>query len=69
MISSDLSKVTLDAHETVSKIGDMVIPTPTNEPIIGVIDNLFDENVYFSEWVDNTDYLDEYELGRDKDTY
>lgn len=28
------------------------IDKPTNEPVIGVIDTLFDENVYFSEWVD-----------------
>lgn len=27
------------------------IPHPTNEPTIGVIDTMFDENVYFSEWV------------------
>ncbi len=35
------------------------IPSPTNEPIIGVIDTLFDENVYFSEWVDFTNMVDE----------
>ncbi len=28
------------------------IPTPQNEPTIGVIDTLFDDNVYFSEWVE-----------------
>ena len=28
------------------------IPHPTNEPTIGVIDTMFDERVYFSEWVD-----------------
>lgn len=27
------------------------IPSPNNEPTIGVIDTLFDETVYFSEWV------------------
>lgn len=27
------------------------IPNPLNEPTIGVIDTLFDENVYFSKWV------------------
>lgn len=27
------------------------IPDPTNEPIIGVIDTLFDTRVYFSKWV------------------
>lgn len=34
------------------------IPTPTNQPIIGVIDTLFDKNVYFSDWVDYKEVLD-----------
>ena len=29
----------------------MTIPPPVNEPIIGVIDTMFDESVYFSQWV------------------
>lgn len=28
------------------------IPDPENEPIVGVIDTLFDDRVYFSRWVD-----------------
>lgn len=28
------------------------IPEPANEPVIGVIDTLFDTNVYFSKWVE-----------------
>lgn len=35
------------------------IPTPTNEPIIGVIDSNFDSKVYFSEWVDVHNYVDD----------
>lgn len=35
------------------------IPSPTNEPTIGVIDTLFDESVYFKEWVDYEDMIDE----------
>lgn len=35
------------------------IPNPTNEPTIGVIDTLFDESVYFKEWVEYEDMLDE----------
>lgn len=34
------------------------IPSPNNEPTIGVIDTLFDEKVYFSEWVSFTNTLD-----------
>jgi len=35
------------------------IPKPKNEPIIGVIDTLFDDRVYFSEWVEYRNMLDE----------
>ncbi|MGL4868067.1 MAG: S8 family peptidase, partial [Cetobacterium sp.] len=31
------------------------IPDPSNEPTIGVIDTLFDEDVYFSKWVEYFD--------------
>ena len=33
------------------------IPDPQNEPIIGVIDTLFDKSVYFSKWVEYEDLL------------
>ena len=33
------------------------IPSPDGEPFIGVIDTLFNEGVYFSEWVDYQDYM------------
>lgn len=33
------------------------IPGPNSEPVIGVIDTLFNENVYFSEWVDYQDCM------------
>ncbi len=35
------------------------IPAPSIEPTIGVIDTLFDECVYFSEWVDYYDMVDD----------
>lgn len=35
------------------------IPSPTIEPVIGVIDTLFDTNVYFSEWVEYHDMVDD----------
>ena len=37
----------------------MSIPSPTIEPTIGVIDTLFDKSVYFSEWVDYHDMVDD----------
>lgn len=33
------------------------LPFPTNEPIIGVIDTLFDDRVYFNEWVEYHDLI------------
>lgn len=67
MISSDLSQITLETFDKSKQRYERDIPKPSNEPTIGVIDNLFDEGVYFSEWVENTDYLDEFEPigGRD----
>lgn len=61
MVSSDLSKITLNEIQGMPQEERIQIPAPNNEPTIGVIDTLFDENVYFSNWVDNTDYLDEIE--------
>ena len=37
----------------------LYIPSPNIEPTIGVIDTLFDERVYFSEWVEYHDMVDE----------
>lgn len=51
MAVSDLSDIpTIDFAQSESTA--MQIPSPKNEPIIGVIDTLFDESVYFSEWVE-----------------
>lgn len=61
MVSSDLSKIILGDLEKDRKKEDIDIPEPLNEPIIGVIDTLFDESVYFSEWVENNDYLTDFE--------
>lgn len=36
----------------------MDIPAPSIEPIIGVIDTLFDKNVYFSDWVEYIEMID-----------
>lgn len=57
MRTSDLSKITLeDIYTCESDI--VTIPAPKNEPIIGVIDTLFYEDVYFKEWVDYTRMVD-----------
>ncbi|QBF34627.1 S8 family peptidase [Mycoplasmopsis phocirhinis] len=35
------------------------IKDPENEPVIGVIDTLFDKNVYFSKWVEYIEMIDD----------
>ena len=60
MATANLTKLSPD--DFIDKYqNDMVtIPAPTIEPTIGVIDTLFDENVYFSKWVEYHDMVSEY---------
>ena len=60
MATANLTKLSPD--DFIDKYqNDMVtIPAPTIEPTIGVIDTLFDENVYFNEWVEYHDMVSEY---------
>jgi hypothetical protein len=51
MAVSDLSQITKDNFEAVATNNKITIPSPTNEPVVGVIDTLFDTRVYFSNWV------------------
>ena len=68
MVSSDLSKITLNDIGVEQKLPTVVIPDPVNEPTIGVIDTLFDESVYFSKWVENNDYLNPIEMSLARDS-
>lgn len=56
MAVSDLSEITKDDFVFLDD-GVLRINSPKNEPTIGVIDTLFDESVYFSEWVEYTNML------------
>lgn len=58
MAVSDITKLTKVDFDL---CGDDVItiPPPKNEPVIGVIDTMFDKNVYFSEWVEFENMLPE----------
>lgn len=51
MAVSDITKLTKDDFEF-SSDNIITIPAPKNEPTIGVVDTMFDKNVYFSEWVE-----------------
>lgn len=61
MVSSDISQMTLEDISGRPSVEQPLIPVPRNEPVIGVIDTLFDEKVYFSDWVDYHEYLDDIE--------
>lgn len=51
MAVSDITKLTkIDFNFCDEQV--ITIPSPKNEPTIGVIDTMFDDSVYFSEWVD-----------------
>ena len=48
----------LDAYEDVEDDFGLMIPHPTSEPVIGVIDTQFNKKVYFHEWVEYKNLLD-----------
>ena len=59
---TDLSELTRDdilKCEPASDTIDGIIASPSNEPIVGVIDTQFDESVYFHEWVEYHRMVDE----------
>ena len=58
---SDLAKLTKDdvmEFKEVEAKPEPILPSPTTEPVIGVIDTQFDTSVYFSEWVEYHNMLD-----------
>lgn len=61
MVSSDFSKIKINDIISHPNREIIEIPDPVHEPVIGVIDTLFDESVYFGKWVENIEYLDEFE--------
>lgn len=52
MATVDLAKLSPDDFISEYKNNTVVLLTPASEPVVGVIDTLFDEHVYFNEWVD-----------------
>lgn len=57
MATVDLTRLSPDDFIDEYKNNMITIPTPSIEPTIGVIDTLFDERVYFSEWVEYHDMV------------
>ncbi len=65
MVVSDISKYTKDNFETTESVKPH-IAEPSNEPIIGVIDTVFDTSAYFSKWVDYVNMVsDEIEIKKE----
>lgn len=58
MAVSDFSLAELPDSITEAEFRKSKIGLPSNEPIIGVIDTLFDENVYFNKWVEYIEEID-----------
>ncbi|HID1129985.1 TPA: S8 family peptidase [Clostridioides difficile] len=52
MATVDMANLSPDDFTDEYKNQMIGIPSPSAEPTIGVIDTLFDRNVYFSKWVD-----------------
>jgi len=59
MSLSDLAKYSLPDSRPVNDAAVLHIPNPVNEPTVGVIDTVFDDNVYFRNWVEAQDLVDE----------
>lgn len=59
MVSGDIAEISSRDFE--NKKENKFIPHPSNEPIIGVIDTMFDTTVYFHEWVDYREEISEFE--------
>lgn len=58
MATEDLANLSPEDFIQSRQNTQIQIPAPTIEPTIGVIDTLFDENVYFSKWVEYHDRVD-----------
>jgi hypothetical protein len=58
MATADLSEMSPSDFNDDFSEPIMSIPDPDVEPIIGVIDTLFDERIYFSNWVDYHQLVD-----------
>ncbi len=68
MATEDLAELSPEDFIENYQQSTLYIPSPGIEPTIGVIDTLFDERVYFSEWVKYYDMVDN-NLPKSSDDY
>ena len=66
MVATDISTLQPLERQGERQRDTRSIPQPTTEPTIGVIDTLFDESVYFSEWVEYEEVLEFFEQSQKK---
>lgn len=58
MATEDLAQLSPSVAASSTDTYQRSIPAPNDEPIIGVIDTLFDQSVYFNDWVSYQNMLD-----------
>ena len=68
MATEDLSELSPEDFIQEYQQGTLYMHSPTIEPTIGVIDTLFDKRVYFGEWVEYHDMIDD-NLPKNPDDY
>ncbi len=68
MATEDLSELSPEDFIQECRQGTLYMPSPTIEPTVGVIDTLFDKRVYFGEWVEYHDMVDD-NLPKNSDDY
>lgn len=68
MAVEDFTKLSPEEFYSPSQEIDTMIPLPTNEPTIGVIDTLFETGVYFNQWVEYYDMISD-EIRKQTDDY
>ena len=68
MATEDLTELSPEDFIQEYQQGTLYMPSPTIEPTIGVIDTLFDKRVYFGEWVEYHDMIDD-NLPKNSDDY
>lgn len=66
MVAADISAVQPLNRQEKHEKDTYVIPKPNKEPTIGVIDTLFDDSAYFSDWVEYEEMLDPFEQTQKK---
>ncbi len=68
MATEDLSELSPEDFIQEYQQWTLYMPSPTIEPTVGVIDTLFDKRVYFGEWVEYHDMVDD-NLPKNPDDY